>query len=218
MTWRKFVETTAVAGGALVGCAVPWRQGAGLRAGAQGALSAVDQLRSRRRRRDRPAGRRVHEGHRHRDDGREDQPERHGGADHRRGRERQRRRRDPDERQPAALFANGLADHNALIAEMAGDRALRLGARRRHGGRRRPGRAAVQHRQCDRLSQGRVRGARPRRAEHLGRLSRGRPGAQEQQPAGRPDARPHVRRRSDLRLSADVELRRTWRSTSSARW
>ena len=84
------------------GSTVPWRQGAGLRAGSQGALSAVDQLRSRRRRRDRPAGPRVHEGHRHRDDGREDQPERHGGADHRRDRERQRRRRDPDERQPAA--------------------------------------------------------------------------------------------------------------------
>ena len=57
------------------------------------------------------------------------------------------------------LFANGLADHNALVEELRGD--YYDWARGRHGRWRRPGRAAVQHRQRDRLPQGRVRGAGP---------------------------------------------------------
>ena len=59
------------------------------------------------------------------------------------------------------LFANGLADVNALVEELGGGEILRVGARRRHGGWRGPGCAAVQHRQCHRLPQGRVRGAWP---------------------------------------------------------
>ena len=102
MTRRRFVETTAVAGGALA--AAPFLGGKAP-AYAQARkihylqwssfVPAADVEISRQ-----AAG--VHEGHRDRGDGRVHQPERHGGADHRRGRERQRRRRDPDERQPAA--------------------------------------------------------------------------------------------------------------------
>ena len=102
MTRRRFVETTAVAGGALV--AAPFLGG---KAPAYAQERKVHYLQwtsfvpAADVEIDRQAAG-VHEGHRDQDDGREDQPERHGGADHRRDRERQRRRRDPDERQPAA--------------------------------------------------------------------------------------------------------------------
>ena len=189
--------------------AVPRRQGAGLRAGAQAALPAVEQLRPRRRRRDRPAGRGVHEGDRDRDHGRDDQPERHGGPDHRRGRERQRRRRDPDERQPAA--------------------SVRQRSRRPQRARRRSCSATRSYEWArgaatvDGVARGvplfNIGNAIVYRKDVFEELGLKPPNTwdeylevgqspEEQQPAGRPDARPHLRRRADVRLSVAVELRR----------
>ena len=175
---------------------LPRRQGAGLCAGAQGALSPVEQLHPRRRRRDRPPGRGVQEGDRDRHHGREDQPERHDGPDHRGDRERQRRRRHPAERQPAPAVRQWSGRPQQAHGRAGGRPDLRVGARRRRGRRGRPRRAAVQPRQCGGLPQGRVRRARPRAAQHLGRLSQGRHRDQEREPAGRPDPRPHLRRRA----------------------
>ena len=187
--------------------AVPRRQGSRLCAGAQAALPAMEQLRPRRRRRDQTTGRGVQEGNRGRHHGRDDQPERHGGADHRRGRERQRGRRDPDERQPTASVRQRSRRPQRSRAGVARRPGVRVGERRRDGRWRRPGRASVQHRQRHRLPQGRVRGAGPQDAQHVARVSRGRQSLEEQQSAGRPDARSHLRRRADVRLSVAVELR-----------
>ena len=105
------------------------------------------------------------------------------------------------------LFANGIAEHDELLEEILGDQV--------YEGRSAPPRWKASPVACPpstsptRSSTGRTCSrswASP--AQHLGRVSRGRPAAEEQQPAGRPDARPHLRRRADLLLSVDVELRR----------
>ena len=53
---------------------------------------------------------------------------------------------------------------------------------------------------------------------HLGEVPRGRQEAQSQGPADRPDARPHLRRRPDLHLSATCGRGAARRSTRAARW